>query len=45
VEVMLATNDEPTPTPAVSRAILTHNRGVAEPGRRADGTTARLRAD
>ena len=37
VEVMLATNDEPTPTPAISHAILTHNRGVAEPGRRADG--------
>ena len=37
VETMLATNDEPTPTPAVSHAILTHNRGVAAPGRRADG--------
>jgi phosphoglucomutase len=27
VEVMLATDDEYTPTPAVSHAILTHNRG------------------
>ena len=27
VEVMLATNDEYTPTPAISHAILTHNRG------------------
>jgi len=27
VNVMLATNDEYTPTPAVSHAILTHNRG------------------
>src|SRR5216110_2061569 len=27
VTVMLANNDEPTPTPAVSHAILTHNRG------------------
>ncbi len=27
VEVMLATNDEYTPTPAVSHAILAHNRG------------------
>ena len=27
VEVMLATNDEYTPTPAVSHAILTYNRG------------------
>ena len=26
VEVMLATDDEPTPTPAISHAILTHNR-------------------
>ncbi len=37
VEVMLATHDEPTPTPAISHAILTHNRGGAEPSRRADG--------
>ena len=29
VEVMLATHDEYTPTPAVSHAILTHNRGRA----------------
>ena len=27
VVVMLATNDEPTPTPAISHAILGHNRG------------------
>ncbi len=27
VDVMLATNDEYTPTPAISHAILTHNRG------------------
>src|SRR5436189_3865008 len=27
IEVMLATNDEYTPTPAVSHAILTYNRG------------------
>ena len=39
VDVMLATNDEPTPTPAVSHAILAHNRGRDQPHdtRRADG--------
>ncbi len=38
VEVMLAANDEYTPTPAISHAILVHNRGRA-PGSsgRADG--------
>jgi phosphoglucomutase len=36
VDVMLATNDEYTPTPAVSHAILTHNRG-RDNGRLADG--------
>ncbi len=35
VEVMLAAGDEFTPTPAVSHAILTHNRGRRD--RRADG--------
>ena len=30
VEVMLAMNDEYTPTPAISHAILTHNRGRSE---------------
>lgn len=35
VDVMIATNDEFTPTPAVSHAILTHNRGL--PDRLADG--------
>ncbi len=38
VEVMLATNDEPTPTPAISHAILTHNRTAPAPGRRAAGS-------
>ena len=38
VDVMLATNDEFTPTPAVSHAILTHNRqDRSHAGRRADG--------
>lgn len=39
VDVMLATNDEFTPTPAVSHAILGHNRGRIEPNDtgRADG--------
>jgi phosphoglucomutase len=32
VDVMLATNDEYTPTPAVSHAILAHNRGRAGRG-------------
>jgi phosphoglucomutase len=36
VDVMLATNDEYTPTPAVSHAILAHNRG-RDDGRLADG--------
>ena len=36
VEVMLATNDEYTPTPAVSHAILAHNRG-RDGARLADG--------
>jgi phosphoglucomutase len=36
VDVMLATNDEYTPTPAVSLAILAHNRGRND-GRLADG--------
>ena len=36
VDVMLATNDEYTPTPAVSHAILSHNRG-RDDGRLADG--------
>ncbi|MEO7549020.1 MAG: phosphoglucomutase (alpha-D-glucose-1,6-bisphosphate-dependent) [Ramlibacter sp.] len=36
VEVMLATNGEYTPTPAVSHAILTHNRGRGD-GALADG--------
>ena len=35
VDVMLATNDEFTPTPAISRAILKHNRNAN--ARRADG--------
>jgi len=35
VEVMLATNDETTPTPAISHAIVNHNRSNAP--RRADG--------
>jgi phosphoglucomutase len=35
VEVMLATDDEYTPTPAISHAILTHNRGRTS--RLADG--------
>jgi phosphoglucomutase len=41
VDVMLATNDEYTPTPAVSHAILTYNRGrggnAGSPAGRADG--------
>lgn len=44
VEVMLATNDEPTPTPAVSHAILTYNHRhhsdpteAAKNSQRADG--------
>ena len=32
VDVMLATSDEFTPTPAVSHAILCHNRGRTHPG-------------
>ena len=35
VDVMLATNNEFTPTPAISHAIVTHNRSGT--GRRADG--------
>ncbi|OYT87869.1 MAG: phosphoglucomutase, alpha-D-glucose phosphate-specific [Burkholderiales bacterium PBB6] len=35
VDVMLATDDEPTPTPAVSHAIVHHNR--SNPTHRADG--------
>lgn len=38
VELMLAEGDEPTPTPAVSHAILAHNRGrAADDSGRADG--------
>ncbi len=41
VDVMLAMDDEPTPTPVVSHAILTYNnrhqRGSGEPTRHADG--------
>ena len=39
VDVMLAINDETTPTPAVSHAILGHNRGRSQPndGGLADG--------
>ena len=38
VQVMLATNDEYTPTPVISHAILTYNRGrVAGDSGRADG--------
>ena len=40
MEVMLSTRDEPTPTPAVSHAILTHNKAHAPdgaPARQADG--------
>ncbi len=37
VDVMLAIDDEYTPTPAVSHAIVCHNRGSDAPGRRADG--------
>lgn len=37
VDVMLAVDDEYTPTPAVSRAILCHNRGVGTAAGRADG--------
>jgi phosphoglucomutase len=39
VDLMLAFNDEPTPTPAVSHAILAHNRGreLAQPRSLADG--------
>jgi phosphoglucomutase len=39
VDLMLAVNDEPTPTPAVSHAILAHNRrlGLSTPAGLADG--------
>jgi phosphoglucomutase len=37
VDVMLATNDEYTPTPAISHAIVSHNRGIAQSAGRADG--------
>jgi phosphoglucomutase len=37
VDVMLATNDEYTPTPAISHAIVNHNRGIGHSAGRADG--------
>jgi Phosphoglucomutase/phosphomannomutase, alpha/beta/alpha domain I len=39
VDLMLALHDEPTPTPAVSHAILARNRGqdLSKPGALADG--------
>jgi phosphoglucomutase len=37
VDVMLATNDEYTPTPAISHAIVSHNRSLGHGAGRADG--------
>ena len=37
VDVMLATNDEYTPTPAISHAIVSHNRSIGQSALRADG--------
>jgi phosphoglucomutase len=37
VDVMLATNDEYTPTPAISHAIVSHNRSLGYGAGRADG--------